>query len=230
VSAPADPATLLLIEDDPGLGAALASTLRAAGYRPVRAASAAEGLRWFAHYAPDLVILDLGLPDRDGLEVISEIRGGSMTPIIVLSARETQAMKVQALDLGADDYIQKPFGLDELLARIRAGLRHAVQARGSEPVVATGPLTVDFGRRRVALAGAEIRLSPKEFDLLSELALNLDRVIGHRELLARLWGDERADIQYLRVYIGQLRRKLGPDLILADPGVGYRMPRLPPAS
>ncbi|HEX2801434.1 MAG TPA: response regulator transcription factor, partial [Phenylobacterium sp.] len=137
-----DPATILLVEDDPSLSAALISTLKAAGYRPVPACTAAEGLRWFAHYAPDLVLLDLGLPDRDGLEVIREIRRRAPTPIVVLSARETEAMKVQALDLGADDYLQKPFGLDELLARIRAGLRHAVQARGSEPVVTTGPLTI----------------------------------------------------------------------------------------
>ncbi len=221
-----DPATILLVEDDPSLSAALTSTLKAAGYRPVQARSAAEGLRWFAHYAPDLVLLDLGLPDRDGLEVIAEIRAKSRTPIVVLSARETEAMKVQALDLGADDYLQKPFGLDELLARIRAGLRHAVQARGSEPVVVTGPLAIDFGLRRVSLNGEELKLSPKEFDLLSELALNLGRARSHRELLAAVWGDERADIQYLRVYIGQLRRKLGAGLILSEPGVGYRMPKL----
>jgi two-component system KDP operon response regulator KdpE len=135
-------------------------------------------------------------------------------------------MKVQALDLGADDYLQKPFGLDELLARIRAGLRHAVQARGSEPVVTTGPLTIDFGLRRVLLAGAELKLSPKEFDLLCELALNLGHAVSHRRLLAAVWGDERADIQYLRVYVGQLRRKVGADLILAEPGIGYRMPAL----
>lgn len=221
-----DPATILLVEDDPSLSAALISTLKAAGYRPVPASTAAEGLRWFAHYAPDLVLLDLGLPDRDGLEVIREIRMRAPTPIVVLSARETEAMKVQALDLGADDYLQKPFGLDELLARIRAGLRHAVQARGSEPVVTTGPLTIDFGLRRVLLAGAELKLSPKEFDLLCELALNLGHAVSHRRLLAAVWGDERADIQYLRVYVGQLRRKVGADLILAEPGIGYRMPAL----
>ena len=221
-----DPATILLVEDDPSLSAALISTLKAAGYRPVPASTAAEGLRWFAHYAPDLVLLDLGLPDRDGLEVIREIRMRAPTPIVVLSARETEAMKVQALDLGADDYLQKPFGLDELLARIRAGLRHAVQARGSEPVVTTGPLTIDFGLRRVLLAGAELKLSPKEFDLLCELALNLGHAVSHRRLLAAVWGDERADIQYLRVYIGQLRRKVGADLVLAEPGIGYRMPAL----
>lgn len=221
-----DPATILLVEDDPSLSAVLVSTLKSAGYRPVAAATAAEGLRWFAHYAPDLVLLDLGLPDRDGLDILVEIRRRDATPVVVLSARETEGMKVHALDLGADDYLQKPFGLEELLARIRAGLRHAVQARGSRPHVATGPLTIDFGRRKVTLRGAELALSPKEFDLLSELALNLDRAVSHKDLLAAVWHDPRADIQYLRVYIGQLRRKLGADLILSHPGVGYRMPQL----
>jgi two-component system KDP operon response regulator KdpE len=226
VNASANPATILVVEDDPSLNTALASTLKAAGYRPVAARTAAESLRWFAHYAPDLVLLDLGLPDGDGLDVIRAIRARAATPIVVLSAREAEAVKVQALDLGADDYVQKPFGLDELLARIRTGLRHAVQARGSAPVVTSGPLTIDFGRRAVTLAGEAVPLSPKEFGLLRELALNLDRTLPHRELLLAVWGDERADIQYLRVYIGQLRRKLDPALILADPGVGYRMPGL----
>jgi two-component system KDP operon response regulator KdpE len=225
MNSPANAATILVVEDDPSLNAALISTLKAAGYRPVAARTSAEGLRWFAHYAPDLVLLDLGLPDGDGLDVIRQVRARSNTPIVVLSARESEAVKVQALDLGADDYVQKPFGLDELMARIRTGLRHAVQARGSEPVVTTGALTIDFGRRAVTLAGEVIQLSPKEFGILSELAMNLDRTLAHRELLLAVWG-ERADIQYLRVYIGQLRRKLGPDLILSDPGVGYRMPCL----
>ncbi len=133
-----DPATVLVVEDDASLNAALVATLKAAGYRPVSARTAAEGLRWFAHYAPDLVLLDLGLPDRDGLGVIREIRAKASTPIVVLSAREAEAIKVEALDLGADDYVQKPFGVDELLARLRAGLRHGVQVRGSAPVVRTG--------------------------------------------------------------------------------------------
>lgn len=218
-----DPATLLVVEDDPSLGAALAATLKAAGYRPVRARTAAEGLRWFAHYAPDLVLLDLGLPDRDGLAVIEEIRRRATTPIVVLSAREAEAMKVQALDLGADDYVQKPFGVDELLARLRAALRHGVQARGSQPVVKAGGLTVDLAARRVLRDGALVALSPKEYDLLAELALALGRPLAHRDLLAAVWGDPRADIQYLRVYIGQLRQKLGPDRILSEPGVGYRL-------
>jgi two-component system KDP operon response regulator KdpE len=222
-----DPATVLIVEDDASLNAALAATLKAAGYRPVSARSAAEGLRWFAHYAPDLVLLDLGLPDRDGLSVIAEIRAKGQTPIVVLSARDAPAMKVEALDLGADDYVQKPFGVEELLARIRAGLRHAVQARGSAPVVRTGDLSIDLGLRRV-IKGAEIlKLSPKEYDLLAELALNLGHAVSHKDLLRAVWGSERADIQYLRVYVGQLRQKLGSfgeePLLVSEAGVGYRL-------
>lgn len=218
-----DPATVLVVEDDASLNAALVATLKAAGYRPVSARTAAEGLRWFAHYAPDLVLLDLGLPDRDGLGVIREIRAKASTPIVVLSAREAEAIKVEALDLGADDYVQKPFGVDELLARLRAGLRHGVQVRGSAPVVRTGDLEIDLGLRTVTLAGQAVRLSPKEYDLLGELALNLDRTLTHRELLEAVWGSARADIQYLRVYIGQLRGKLGAERIVSEPGVGYRL-------
>ena len=223
MSEPAAPATVLVVEDDPSLGAALATTLRLAGFRPVRARTAAEGLRWFAHYAPDLVLLDLGLPDRDGLSVIRDIRERSATPIVVLSARNAETIKVEALDLGADDYVQKPFGVDELLARLRAGLRHGVQARGSEPLVEAGDVTIDFGRRAVTRAGRTVRLSPKEFDLLSELALNLGRTVRHKDLLRAVWGDERAEIQYLRVYVNQLRTKLGSGRIRSEPGVGYRL-------
>jgi two-component system KDP operon response regulator KdpE len=227
---PADPATVLIVEDDASLNAALAATLKAAGFRPVTARTAAEGLRWFNHYAPDLVLLDLGLPDRDGLSVIAEIRNRGQTPIVVLSARDAEAMKVEALDLGADDYVGKPFGVEELLARIRAGLRHAVQVRGSAPVVRTGDLEVDLGLRAVTKAGAALKLSPKEYDLLAELAVNLGHVVGHKDLLRAVWGSERADIQYLRVYVGQLRQKLGAfegaPLLVSDPGVGYRLAAL----
>ena len=226
MSGSGDPATILVVEDDASLNAALATTLKAAGFRPVTARTAAEGLRWFAHYAPDLVLLDLGLPDGDGLGVIADIRTRSQTPIVVLSAREAEAMKVEALDLGADDYVQKPFGVDELLARLRAGLRHAVQARGSAPVVRTGDLEIDLGLRTVMKAGEALKLSPKEYDLLAELALNLGRPVAHRDLLRAVWGSERADIQYLRVYVGQLRQKLGEALLLSEPGVGYRLARL----
>jgi two-component system KDP operon response regulator KdpE len=230
MSGAADPATVLVVEDDPSLNTALATTLRLAGFRPVTARTAAEGLRWFAHYAPDLVLLDLGLPDRDGLSVIADIRARGQTPIVVLSAREAQAMKVEALDLGADDYVQKPFGVEELLARLRAGLRHGVQARGSAPVVRTGDLEIDLGLRSVVKAGTALKLSAKEYDLLAELAVNLGRTVGHKDLLLQVWGSERADIQYLRVYVGQLRQKLGTvegaPLLVSDPGVGYRLARI----
>jgi two-component system, OmpR family, KDP operon response regulator KdpE len=217
----ADPATILVVEDDPSLGAALGATLKAAGYRPVRARTAAEALRWFSHYAPDLVLLDLGLPDRDGLTVIQEIRGRSTAPIVVLSARDAEAVKVQALDLGADDYVQKPFGVDELLARLRAALRHGVQTRGSAPVILAGDLRIDMEHRLVAKAGEAVKLSPKEYALLCELALNVGRPVAHADLLRLVWRNERADIQYLRVYVGQLRHKLGADILQAVPGVGY---------
>jgi two-component system KDP operon response regulator KdpE len=219
----ADPATVLVIVDDASLNRALTATLKAAGFRPVAARTAGEGMRWFRHYAPDLVLLDLGLPDRDGLSVIREIRQKGSTPIVVLSAREAEAVKVEALDLGADDYVGKPFGVDELLARIRAGLRHAVQARGSAPVVETGGLKVDMTARAVSVDGAAVKLTPKEYDLLSELALNLGRPVAHKALLAAVWGSERADIQYRRVYIGQLREKLGAHHIVSIPGVAYQL-------
>lgn len=225
MSGASDPATILVVEDDASLNAALAATLKAAQFRPVTARTAAEGLRWFAHYAPDLVLLDLGLPDRDGLSVIRDIRAKATTPIVVLSAREAEAMKVEALDLGADDYVQKPFGVEELLARLRAALRHGVQVRGSQPVVRTGELEIDLGLRCVSVAGQPVRLSPKEYDLLVELAVNLGRTVGHRDLLRAVWGSEGADIQYLRVYVGQLRQKLGAGgpLVTSEPGVGYRL-------
>ena len=223
MSEDAAPATVLVVEDDASLNAALAATLKAAGYRPVTAHSCAEGLRWFAHYAPDLVVLDLGLPDRDGLGLIAEVRQKGATPIVVLSARDGEETKVKALDLGADDYVQKPFGVEELLARIRAGLRHGVQMRGSEPMVRTGDLVIDLGRRSVRKAGEALRLSPKEYGLLSELAMSLGRTLTHRQLLKAVWGSDNAEVQYLRVYVGQLRQKLGADILTSDPGVGYRL-------
>jgi two-component system KDP operon response regulator KdpE len=217
------PATILVVEDDAALRSALVATLKAAGHRAVPARDAAEGRRWVAHYNPDLILLDLGLPDQDGLEVIRHVRSRGTTPILVLSARDQEAMKVAALDLGADDYVVKPFGLEELMARIRAALRHGVQAQGSAPVVQAGDLVVDMGLRRVLKGGVPVELSPKEYDLLSALALHIGRLVAHRDLLAAVWGSERTDIQYLRIYIGHLRAKLGADLIQSDLGIGYRL-------
>lgn len=226
--AAAVPATVLVIEDDASLRTALAATLKAAGYKPVPAKDAAEGRRWFAHYAPDLVLLDLGLPDESGLALIAAFRERGTTPIVVLSARDAEAMKVQALDLGADDYVTKPFGVDELLARLRSALRHGVQVKGSAPVIRTGDLIIDMGARAVFKAGEPLRLSPKEYDLLCALALRLGETVPHGELLKAAWGSDRADIQYLRVYIGQLRQKLagngaGADVLQSQPGAGYRL-------
>jgi two-component system, OmpR family, KDP operon response regulator KdpE len=193
----ADPATVLLVEDDRSLSLALIATLKAAGYRPVSAGTAAEGLRWFAHYAPDLVLLDLGLPDRDGLSVIREIRQRGPTPIVVL--------------------------VEELLARVRAGLRHGVPVRGATPAVRVGDVEIDLGLRTVKRRGEPVKLTPKEYDVLCELALNGGRAVSHGQLLRAAWGSEKADVQYLRVYVGYLRHKLGEALFESVPGVGYRL-------
>jgi len=221
-------ATILIVEDDKALRRSLAATLKAAGHMSVEAENAAEGRRWVAHYKPDLILLDLGLPDGDGLDFIAGLRPADLTPIIVMSARDAEAVKVAAFDLGADDYVVKPFGLEELLARIRAGLRHAVQARGADPLVRTGDLEIDLGARIVRRAGVKIDLSPKEYELLAVLAVSAGKVITHKSLLEAEGGDAHADVQYLRVYIGQLRAKLedapnAPSLILSDPGIGYRL-------
>lgn len=221
-------AAILAVEDDASLQRSLMMTLKAAGYAPVGAASIAEARRMRAHYKPHIVLLDLGLPDGDGLDFIAEIRREALTPIVVLTARDAEELKVKALDAGADDYVTKPFGLDELLARLRAALRHAVQAAGSTPVVRTGDLEIDLAAHVVRRRGHEVDLSPKEFELLALLAAQVGKVVRHRELLKAVWGSERADVQYLRVYIGQLRAKLEanpsqPSLLLSDPGVGYRL-------
>ena len=225
---PGDPATILIVEDDASLRRSISVTLKTAHYRPVEAENAREGARWLAHYKPDLVLLDLGLPDGDGLALISTMREQGRTPIIVVSARDGEAMKIEALDRGADDYVTKPFGVGELLARIRAGLRHGVQARGADPIVRAGPIEIDLGARLVKKNSAEVALSPKEYELLAKLAENAGKIVRHADLLAAVWGDARADMQYLRVYIGQLRAKLEDDpreprLIQSDPGVGYRL-------
>lgn len=217
-------ATILVVEDDASLQRSLIATLKTAGYTAFGAMSLAEARRMRAHYRPHAVLLDLGLPDGDGLSFVAEIRRQDLTPIVVLTARDAEALKVQALDAGADDYVTKPFGLDELLARLRAALRHAVQAGGSAPLIRTGALEIDLAARVVRRNGREIELSPKEFELLSVLAAKLGKVVRHQDLLKAVWGSERADIQYLRVYIGQLRTKLGETgLLVSDPGVGYRL-------
>lgn len=219
---------VLVVEDDPSLRRSLATTLKTAGFRTVEAATLDEARRGVAHHKPALILLDLGLPDGDGVSFIAAQRAAGLTPIVVLSARDATAQKVAALDAGADDYVTKPFGVDELLARMRAALRHAVQSDGAEPALRTGDLEIDLSAHIVRLRGAEIDLTPKEYELLATLALRLGKVVRHSELLQAVWGSKTSDIQYLRVYIGQLRAKLeadpgAPRYLLSDPGVGYRL-------
>lgn len=223
-------AIILVVEDDASLQRSLVMTLKAAGYGAIGVGTLAEARRMRAHYKPQAILLDLGLPDGDGLDFICAARAEDLTPIVVLTARDAEALKVRALDSGADDYVTKPFGVDELLARLRAAMRHAVQATGSEPVVVTGPLQIDLAARVVRRDGRDIEVSPKEFEILAILASHLGKVVRHQDLLKAVWGSERADIQYLRVYIGQLRAKLdATGLLVSDPGVGYRLIAAPEA-
>jgi two-component system KDP operon response regulator KdpE len=227
------PLTVLVVDDEPPIRRFLRTSLTAAGHRIVTAEDAADALKALAGEKPDLVILDLGLPDRSGLDVIAEIRRSSAVPIIILSARDDERTKVEALDLGADDYVSKPFGMAELMARLRAALRHAFQAQGELPAFVSGELAVDLVRRHVTRAGQEIKLSPKEFDLLRHLVMHAGKVLTHRHLLRDVWGPAHVeDVQYLRVFIRGLRHKLEPDPtrpthILTELGVGYRL-QLPP--
>jgi len=225
--------TVLVVDDEPPIRRFLRTSLGAIGHRVVTAENAAEALAMLAAEKPDVIILDLGLPDKSGLDVISEIRQHSTVPIIVLSARSDERSKVEALDLGADDYIGKPFGMAELMARLRAALRHAFHAQGEHPVFVSGELAVDLVRRQVTRAGVEIKLSPKEFELLRHLVTHAGKVLTHRQLLREVWGPAQVDeVQYLRVFIRGLRQKLEPDPtrpthILTELGVGYRL-QLPP--
>jgi two-component system, OmpR family, KDP operon response regulator KdpE len=225
----ADAYTVLVVDDEPPILRFLRTSLGAAGYRVVTGENAAGAIAMVAAEKPDVVILDLGLPDKSGLEVITEIRQRSPVPIIVLSARDDERSKVEALDLGADDYVSKPFGMAELIARLRAALRHAFQAQGELPVFASGDLSVDLVRRHVTRAGHEVKLSPKEFDLLKHLVAHAGKVLTHRHLLREVWGPAHSDdVQYLRVFIRGLRQKLEPDPtrpmhILTELGVGYRL-------
>ncbi|HVH82342.1 MAG TPA: response regulator [Stellaceae bacterium] len=231
----ADAYTVLVIDDEPPILRFLRTSLTAVGHRVVTAEDAGSGLKMAVSEEPDLVILDLGLPDRSGFEVIATIRKTSAVPLIVLSARSDERSKVEALDLGADDYLSKPFGMAELTARIRAALRHRFQAQGELPVFVSGELTIDLVRRRVTRAEHEIKLSPKEFELLRHLVAHAGKVLTHRHLLREVWGPaQEHEVQYLRVFIRGLRQKLEADAtrprhILTELGVGYRL-QLPPES
>ncbi len=217
---------VLVVDDEPQILRVLRHGLQAGGYRVATADTAAAAFREAASCRPDVIVLDLGLPDRDGKDVIAEVRRASQVPIIVLSARDREQEKIAALDLGADDYINKPFGIGELMARIRTALRH----RPAEPndVITVGAITIDIARHRVIRDGVAVHLTPKEFDLLELLARHADRVLTHRQIMTSVWGPAHTeDVQYLRVLIGQLRQKIEPEpqsptLILTEPGIGYR--------
>jgi two-component system KDP operon response regulator KdpE len=225
--------TILVVDDEPPIRRFLRTSLSAAGYQVVTADDAASGLAGLAREKPDVIILDLGLPDRSGLDVIAEIRQRSPVPIIVLSARDDDRSKVEALDLGADDYLSKPFGMAELTARLRAALRHAYHAQGETSVFVSGNLAVDLASRQVTRDGEPVKLSPKEFELLRHLVAHAGKVLTHRQLLREVWGPAQAEeVQYLRVFIRGLRQKLEADPtrpahILTELGVGYRL-QLPP--
>ena len=224
---------ILVIEDEPQMRRFLRAALRANEYRVVEAASAKEGLAQAAGRNPDVVLLDLGLPDGDGIEVAREIRRTSPTPIIVLSARGRDHDKVTALDTGADDYLTKPFGVPELLARIRVALRHSSGSDENGPTFQFGELRVDLARRQVFRSTEEVHLTPMEYKLLAALIRHSGRVITHRQLLHEVWGANYVDqTQYLRVYMSQLRHKLErdptrPRLLTTEPAVGYRLREAP---
>ncbi|MGH3301585.1 MAG: response regulator [Streptosporangiaceae bacterium] len=218
---------VLVIDDEAAILRALKINLTARKYEVSTAVDGTSGLAAMARERPDVLILDLGLPDMDGTEVIRGVRGWTSTPIIVLSAWGQEGQKVAALDAGADDYVTKPFGMDELLARLRAAVRRASPAP-DEPVVTTGDLTIDLARKRVTRAGSDVRLTPTEWQLLEVLVRNSDRLVTQRQLLQEVWGPGyQTEAGYLRVYVANLRRKLEPDpsaprYLLTEPGMGYR--------
>jgi two-component system KDP operon response regulator KdpE len=220
---------ILVVDDEPQIRRFLRTSLSAHGYRVIEASCGREALTLAATERPELVLLDLGLPDTDGLEVIRRLREWSTVPIIVVSVHGEEAEKIAALDNGADDYVTKPFGIGELLARMRAALRYRLAAELAEPVFHTAWLTVDLGKRLVTIDGHEVKLTPKEYDLLRVLVTHAGKVITHQYLLREVWGPGSVyETHYLRVYIGQLRQKLEPDpaqprYILTEPGVGYRL-------
>ncbi len=219
---------ILVVDDEPQIHRFLGPALEAAGYEPVRADDATSALREIARKPPDAVVLDLGLPDMDGKAALCRARAFYDGPILILSARDRETEKIDALDLGADDYVEKPFGIGEFLARLRVALRHRMLRDGVEPVVKVGGLVIDLERRRITRDGEPVHLSPKEYDLLARLVEGGGKVLTHRQLLTAVWGPAHVeDVQYLRVFIGQLRQKIeedaaNPKLIATEPGVGYR--------
>ena len=223
----AAPLKVLVIDDKPPIRKLLRMGLSTQGYQVLEASNGKNALGMLGEY-PDLIILDLGLPDIDGHELLTNLRvRAEAVPIVVLSSRGDEAGKVRALDLGADDYVTKPFGMEELLARMRAALRHQLQVQGERPVFRLGKLSVDLVRRIVKLGDQDVKLSPKEYDLLRVLVQHAGKVLTHKFLLSELW-DDLTDAQYLRVYVRQLRQKVEldperPQYILTETGVGYRL-------
>jgi two-component system KDP operon response regulator KdpE len=225
------PVRILVVEDEPQMQKFLAASLESEGYRTLAARTGQEGLALLRTHNPDLVLLDLGLPDTDGMDVAKTVRSMSNRPIIVISARGREEDKVRALDVGADDYLTKPFGTGELMARIRVALRHASRSKEEsvEPVVTVGDLEIDLDRHRVLLAGQEVHLTPNEYKLFAYLMKHAGKVLTHRQLLKEVWGAAYASqTHYLRVYMVQLRHKLEadparPKYLVTEPGVGYRL-------
>ncbi len=220
---------ILVIDDEPQIGRALRTILTEKDFRVTTAMRGEEGLTLAAANPPDLVILDLGLPDMDGIEVCRRLREWTQCPIIILSVRDSEHDKVAALDKGADDYLTKPFGIQELLARVRVALRHSAGSTGTQPsVIKAGPMTIDLAWHTVTRLGQEVKLTATEFNLLAYLASNRGRVLTHQSILTSVWGPADADhTEYLRVYVRQLRKKLEadpdhPEHILTEPGIGYR--------
>ena len=222
------PIRVLIVDDEPAIRRFLRTSLGAQGHHVIEAEDGEPAMEALRRNAVDVLILDLGLPGTDGFEVIRQLRQqGSTIPVIVLSSRTDERGKVEALDLGADDYLTKPFGVDELHARVRAALRHRLQQQGERPVFRSGDLSVDIVRRLVTVRGEEVRLSPREYDILRLLVAHAGKVLTHRFILREVWGGE-TDVQYLRVYIRALRQKLEadperPQQIMTETGVGYRL-------
>jgi two-component system, OmpR family, KDP operon response regulator KdpE len=219
---------ILVIDDEPQIHRFLGPALDAAGYEPLRAEGGQEGLRAIALWSPDAVVLDLGLPDMDGKDVLEKARAFYDGPILILSARDREIEKIEALDRGANDYVEKPFGVGELLARLRAAMRQAGRVQVPTGPIRAGEVEIDLEKRRVTRAGQAVKLSPREYDVLVRLALGHGKVLTHKDLLTAVWGPAHArDTQYLRVFVGQLRQKLeadptSPKLLQTEPGVGYR--------
>jgi two-component system KDP operon response regulator KdpE len=223
-----NPLRVLVIDDEPAIRRFLRTSLTAQGYSLLEAEDGETGLAMLQRNAIDVLVLDLGLPGISGLDVLKKLRdGNSPVPVIVLSSRDDETGKVTALDMGADDYVTKPFGMDELLARIRAAVRHKLQQEGEKPLFRSGDLAVDLVRRIVTVRGAEVKLTPREYDLLRVLVAHAGKVLTHKFLLREVWGSE-TDVQYLRIYIRTLRQKIEksaeqPALIQTEQGVGYRL-------